>query len=265
MTTRRHAHGKRAELLLPLCLLFAAHAARAQAAYKVDEAVSPRCDYSEVPQITDPPMPVFAALEAQKDARAAVVVYGMRGDASRYARNAARWMEGRGFAPERFIPLYGGPAEPDRMELWIVPKGAPPPPLNLVDEGKSATLFDTYVYWDGEYNYCGVGRDPSLRDFAAELRRRPGWRGRVVVRPHRNKLGVKPYAEGWDSDGISAREAARRAARDKRRLVRTLGLDTSRVEAFVGGEAEWTHSELWLVPPGAQPPAPKATGQKRAR
>lgn len=251
MKPRPHA---RASLLLPLlCVPLLAQAAGAQEAYKVDEAVNPRCDFSEVPQITDPPSPLFVALGEQRDARAALVAYGIRGYATRYARNAARWLtESRGIERGRVAYLYGGPAERDRLELWIVPKGAALPAPRPTDEGKSATLFDAYGYSGRDYIHCEVGRAPSLRDFAAELGRRPGWRGRIVVRPHRNKPGAKPYSEGWDEDSISAREAARRAARDKRHLVKNFGLSAARVEAVVGVEAQWTHAELWLVPPGAQ-------------
>lgn len=72
--------------LLPLCIALASTHAAAQAAYKVAEVERPRCDFSEVPQITDSPMTTFVEMNKEKDAKAAIIVYGMPGEAFRYAK-----------------------------------------------------------------------------------------------------------------------------------------------------------------------------------
>lgn len=244
-------------LVVLLCLHLVAAGVSAQEAYKIDEAKNPRCDLSEVPPIDPPPGGKFAtALYNNPEARGAVVVYGLEGDARSYAEHVReRLVKYAGLQAERLVTVYGGHAEDLLMELWVIPKGAAEPKSNFVEDTKRARQFAIYGYWSGEYNLCGSGRGPDLFAFAEALKQRPHWRGHIVVRPHRNRRGAGPQTEGWDPDGyVSRRQALRRAAKDKRSLVKS-GVTPSRVRAVVGDKAKWTHAELWLIPPGAEPPA----------
>jgi hypothetical protein len=239
-------------------LLFAcasAHvAARAQQAYKIDEVTRARCDLGEVPQVTDPGMPVFVALAGQPRARVAVVVYGLPGDAIVYAREVGHWLtEARAVASERLLDVYGGPAQQRRLELWLVPEGAAPPTAAPPAADGRVTLFDKYSYWPGEY--CGPDRPPALNVFAETLKRMPGWRGTIVVRPHVNRRGSRPGDNDWDESPLTRRGAMRRAAEDRLHLVRQLGIDPARIRAVVGPDDNWAHAELWLIPPAAATPA----------
>ncbi|HZB43848.1 MAG TPA: hypothetical protein VE360_01320, partial [Pyrinomonadaceae bacterium] len=56
-------------------------------------------------------------------------------------------------------------------------------------------------------------------------------------------------------------EAAKRAARIKQYLVGTRGLDPERIFVIDGGHRESWTAELWVVPGGANPPAPTPTVQ----
>ena len=230
----------------------------AQETYKIDEIIKPRCDLSEVPQIDPPPWGKFAgALQNNAEFRGAIVVYGLEGYAVRYAKDVRkRFNNSVAIAAERLIIVYGGHAEDMRMELWIIPKGAAEPKSNFVEDTRSAREFDIYEYLGGEI--CGSGRLPALAEFAGALKQRPEWEGYIVIRPHRNKRGVSIGDEGWDSDGyVSRRQALRRVADDKRYLVKKFGLSAARLKAVVGEKDDWTHAELWLVPPGAEPPVSK--------
>ena len=239
-------------LLFLLAASGAASHARAQQAYKIDETLNTRCDLSEVSQVTDPPMPLFVELEKHTRAKAAVVVHGLPGEAMVYARRVRTWLsESRGVAAERLVEVYGGPAERLRLELWMVPEGAAPPPASPPVEGGRVTLFDRYSYWHGEF--CGPDRPPALRVFAETLKAMPGWRGTIVVRPHVNRRGVTVGHEDWALP-LTRRQALRRAAEDRLFLVRQLGLAPSRIRAVVGASADWGHAELWLVPPAAAKP-----------
>jgi hypothetical protein len=246
-------------LALLLFLPFVAAPINAQEASKIDEVVNPRCDLSEVPQITDPPPTgiIFAALDEKREAKAAIIVYGMQGQARRYAKNVVRWLsEVRGIDAKRLVALYGGPSDVLRLELWLVPKGAPLPQVKPDEDDQHAAQFDTYSYRNEEY--CGGDRFPALNELAAALKQRHGWRGYIVVRPHKNSRGIRAGDAGWDPDGyISRQQAFDRAAKDKRYLVIKSGLSPTRLKAVVGDNDEWTHAELWLVPPGAEPPATK--------
>lgn len=241
-------------LSLILCLLSVATNLKAQEAFKVDEAVNPRCDLSEVPQIVDPPMPLFIALNEHKEAQAAIIVYGMQGTARRYAERVRRWLSDvRGIEMKRLVTLYGGASDVLRLELWIIPQGARLPVVNAADDYKKSARFDTYGYWDGEL--CGSERLGALAGFAESLKLRPHWQGYIVVRPHRNRRGMRTGDENWGPDGyISRQQAGRRATKDRRYLLKKFGLDPARIKVVVGDRDEWTHAELWLVPPGAEPP-----------
>src|SRR5215207_3690725 len=216
---KRPTVNTRGALALLLLSLACAAAARGQQAYKIDEAGRARCDLGEVPQVTDPGMPVFVQLDKHPNAKAAVVVYGLPGEAIVYARKVRAWLtESRGVPAERLLDVYGGPAHERRLELWLVPQGAAAPPAAPPAAEGRVTLFDRYSYWPGEY--CGPDRPPALLVFAETLAKLPGWRGTIVVRPHVNRRGVRPGVDGWDEAPLTRRQAARRAAEDRLHLVR---------------------------------------------
>lgn len=218
-------------------------------AYKIDEVTRARCDLGEVAQVTDTGRPVFVALKEHPRARVAVVVYGRPGAAVIYAREVKGWLtEARGVLPERLLDIYGGPSPSLRLELWLVPAGAEPPPHAQPFAERRATLFDTYNYHEGAY--CGPNRLPALRLFAETLKDLPGWGGTIIVRPHVNRRGARPGDGDWDESPLSRREALRRADEDRLHLVRQLGLDPTRIRVVVGAPGSWGHTELWLTPLG---------------
>jgi hypothetical protein len=239
--------------VLVLCLQVTAATCKAQAAYKIDEIENPRCDLSEVPPLDPPPYGKFAtALRDRPDDRGAIVMYGLQGEAGVYAKQVKyRLIHMAGVASERLVIIYGGYSENSRMELWIISKEAVEPKFNVVVDNKNAQKFDLYAYWDGYA--CGSGRLPALDELAKTLKERPDWQGYIVIRPHRNKRGMRDWAEGWDPDGfVSRQQALRRVAQDKRYLVKKSGISPSRLKAVVGDNDKWTHAELWLVPPGVE-------------
>jgi hypothetical protein len=246
---RRRALARLALLCAAACAS-AAPAARGQRAHKIDETLNTRCDLSEVARVTDRSMPLFVELDRHPEAKAAVVVYApLPGDAMSYARQVGRWLtEARGVAPGRLLDVYGGPAAEKRLELWLVPAGAAPPPAAPPVARAGVTLFDRFTYWGGES--CDSDRRPALEVFAETLRSLPGWRGTVVVRPHVNRRGAKTDDKDW-SPPLTRRGASLRAAADRLHLVRQLGLPPPRIRAVVGAPSDWPHAELWLIPPAA--------------
>src|SRR4051812_12903492 len=96
----------RAVALLFLCVTCGV--ARGQRAYKIDEITYTRCDLSEVPQVTDEPMPIFVELGKHPEAKAAVIVYAeLPGEALSYARHVGRWLtKSRGVTAERLFEVY---------------------------------------------------------------------------------------------------------------------------------------------------------------
>jgi hypothetical protein len=248
------------------CLRFTIANVRAQEAFKVDDITNPRCDLSEVPTLSPAPWGRFTAtLSDNGELRGAIVVYGMPGLSARYAKNVKEWLvSSSGIRAERLVTVYGGqdkelaaigrgPADNLRMEMWAIPKGATTPPSGDVDAKGQALHFDTYTYTDGEL--CDGGRRPALRELAEALRQRSTWKAYFILRLHQNKRGTSPGDRDWDPDGnVSRHRASNRVAADKQYLIRNFGVAPSRLMAMVGDNDEWTHVELWLVPPGAGPP-----------
>lgn len=227
-------------------------AARAQQqAYKIDETDYTRCDLGEVPHVTDFDRPLFVALKEHPQARVAVIVRGpLPSEAMTYAREVRLWLtESRGVVSERLLDLYGGPAPKMRLELRLVPEGAEPPSAPPV-EWAGVTLFRTYNY-EG-FEACPSQRQPALEVFAETLKRMPGWRATIVLRPHVNRRGAEERGE-WDTSPLTRRTASRHAVSDRLYLVRQLGLDSSRIRIVIGApDNVWAHAELWLVPPGSR-------------
>lgn len=238
-------------LLIPLAC---AAAARGQRASKIDETEYTRCDLAEVSQVTDAPSPVFAALGGGPEARVAVVVRGpLPGDSARYARQVrSHLVERRGVPPGRVVEVYGGYAARRRLEIWLVPAGAAPPPPAPPVGRAGVTLFDGYGFWPGEA--CPDERQTSLEIFAETLKQLPGWRGTVVVHPNLNTRAARPGAAEWDPEAMTRRGARRRAAGERLYLVRQLGLDPARIRAVVGSPALYSQARLWLIPPASTAP-----------
>jgi hypothetical protein len=90
-----------------------------------------------------------------------------------------------------------------------------------------------------------IARDDEkarLDNFAIELQNNPGAQGYIIAYGGRRSK----YGDG-----------KRRSERARDYLVRTRGIDASRVIAVDGGFHESGSTELWLVPPGATPPRPR--------
>jgi hypothetical protein len=248
--TKPGTHTRRVAALLLLSVACCG-VARGRQASKLAETENTRCDFSEVWPLNDLGSDILAEITKRPEARAAVVVYGPQaGDAMRYGRQAKRWLtEARGILAESVLAVYSGYAVKRRLEIWRVPAAAEAPRAAPPVPRAAVTLFDIYYYYPGEV--CPEEREPSLEVFAETLKRLPGWRGTVVVRPHANPRSMKPWADGWDAAALTRRQALRRAAEERLRLVRHLGVDPARIRAVVGESGKYAHAELWLIPPAA--------------
>ncbi len=80
-----------------------------------------------------------------------------------------------------------------------------------------------------------------LDNLAIELQNRPGSQGHIIV-----------YA----GRGSRAGQAAKLGERSRDYLVRTRGIDSSRITVVDGGRRERDTIEIWIVPQGATPPTP---------
>ena len=111
-----------------------------------------------------------------------------------------------------------------------------------VDEKPKAKKFDEY----GDVNE--EDEMARLDNFAIQLMNSPGEQGYVIA-----------YAAKTGKTGES-KTAVERA---RTYLVKTRGLDSSRIVTVDGGKKEKSTRELWIVPAGAAPPGLLATDKKK--
>ncbi len=156
-----------------------------------------------------------------------------------------------------------------------VPEGSSGDVVARVDVGgyslecplTSTAVVSKTTYGVGHFKFdeyediCPGDEKARLDNLAIELQNNPSLRAYVIFyggrcysscmldyprhRPRRPRKG----------------EAAKRAARIKQYLVSTRGLDPERISVNDGGHRESWTAELWIVPGGANPPAPTPTVQ----
>ena len=206
----------------------------------------PRFDLSEEPG-------VFRYLEQERPKRphdkVVYVGYGKLGEVARYLKAVREWLRDRGGVPDDLIVTFDGGREKEfRYEVWLVPPGAAlpevagPPP-----EDENAPLEFAVYHYASVCEECGNWT--TLDALVEELKKRP---------QRRAYLEFYPCGRGARFSFADARrEALRRAAKDKLSLVKA-GVPPAQIKAVVGDKDMWTHAELWLVPPGAEPPTTKA-------
>ncbi|MDQ3817179.1 MAG: hypothetical protein M3362_05750, partial [Acidobacteriota bacterium] len=85
-----------------------------------------------------------------------------------------------------------------------------------------------------------------LDNFAIELQNNPQSRGYIIA-----------YSGATSRPG----QADRLITRAKDYLTNQRGIDSSRFNIINGGYRDTDYFELWVVPPGAEPPTPTPTAQ----
>ncbi|NNE66089.1 MAG: hypothetical protein HKN33_05940 [Pyrinomonadaceae bacterium] len=105
-------------------------------------------------------------------------------------------------------------------------------------EPKVAILFD-------EFPFRSFDDDKARMDnLAIELQNNPSWSGYIIM------------YQGTDKRSQGAGDVARLSRRALDYLVKTRGVDPSRVQIVRGGTRPTTTYQFWLVPPGADLPVP---------
>ena len=113
----------------------------------------------------------------------------------------------------------------------------------VVQASAPITRFDEFADINCEDEYA------RLDNFAIHLSREPHAKGYIIF------YGGKLFRGRLPRRG----EAAVRAARMKPYLVNRRGVPSDQVVVIDGGYSEGWRAELWIVPPGAQPPSPSPT------
>jgi hypothetical protein len=213
------------------------------------------------------------ALQTEPNARGFLIVYRSHRDLPGLSGRHVSWMRRylvdlRGIAPDRIATVDGGEASCLSHELWLVPVGATPTPRadaysrGLDDEG-AAYKFDEY-YWDAPHELpesFSTEYGGALEVYAEALRKEPRALAYVIVyagyRVTRTedvdaRGRKKIFREAWlDPPGTAARKLT-----ETKETLKRQGISPARVRLVNGGYRRWRHIELWIVPPGENPPVP---------
>ncbi len=206
------------------------------------------------------------ALQVTQSLGGYAILYGPEGDTPGNTK-AALWalqdylVNNRGINKERLKLVYGGRYQnmtETRMELWIVPEGAPPPDAKEYKNdsssftGKFAELH-TYEGANGDGGFGPSTGDATVYGFADALRQQPKTRAYVVA---------------YNSQA-AATGAWRRAAKDIVSQLNSQGVPTERVKTIFAGYEEKLEEyaagkvQLWILPEDAPPPAAEAVAERR--
>ena len=208
----------------------------------------------------------FFAIELQKEpeTRGYIIMYRGRreppGMSYRYVQSARDYLvESRGVSPNKIVAIDAGLSDCFLYELWMVPAGAALPERRYTYEKTTSEvtylfdLLETII----ENDFVGPpgvgGNEWHLTAFATELKKHPKSRAYIIVYPQ--------YCTDCQFDGArthlvrdSAVTVHKVLSSKKKYLVRTQGINESRITAINGGYRKWREIELWIVPPKGYPP-----------
>ncbi len=146
----------------------------------------------------------------------------------------------RGIEPSRVVVIDGGYRNEYRIELWLVPEGAPPPSPDPNISRPQINDATSYQF-DLECLDCAPAvnlnlyglRKEGLKFYADVLRNNPNLRGFLMV---------------------GARNTLNEARRARRILVRDYGIAANRIVIRIRYGVDGSNVEMWIVPRGASLP-----------
>ena len=246
----------RAKLLVTTCVILLC--ARTAAAQEPRPAPTPFDAFHVNLLITDWKARLDAyAVELQNDpsSHGYIVAYSARyrlpGWPLRRAHAARNYLVNtRGFDPGR-VSVFAGDERPEPgFELWVVRAGEtlPVKPLDfavaLAGERAPVKLDELFVPTDEVAEIDPLGSDDAMEHFQPlfdYLRSDPSLRAQLI--------GYARWGERRGADRLIA-------ARELRRLLARFPVAPARVAARGGGARRYRSIEVWLLPPGAEPPRP---------
>lgn len=198
-------------------------------------------------------------LKRQPDSKAYLVAFadGERAPGAwrRLASSEKLQLEELGVEAARLEIVNGGARKQSEVELWIVPKDAPPPvkPKRREKRLKEATLIGTYRHYK-EIKDAGERRW-MLDNLAEMLREDPQRVGCLVVFPD----GAQPEFDEATGKTETPFDYAALADQWRRELAERYGIEAQRVVLLVGPAGEYAGTiETWIVPKGVALPDPAA-------
>ncbi len=197
----------------------------------------------------------FATISDRPNSTGYVVGYPdqlLPGRHEKFVRLIRNHIAYRNFFTERVKFLRGANRDEMRIQFWLVPLGAPiPEPIPAYDKSAIVvpTLFDTsgidsiekgkVIF--GERNESGEPCDfgLSLESFAYELKSNPKISAVLMATSNRRR---------------SENFVRRVLSLTQQELTKAYGIHQSRIKITYAGTAKESEMQLWMVPPGTEPP-----------
>ena len=223
------------------------------------------------PSLGNVTLAAFAdVLRQQPDTLAYIVSYNTRGASPgtwrRVATREATDLQGYGIQSDRIKIIYGGIAKKDENEdaqfalvqLWVLPRDAPPPVKEAEPEGTPKKAVRIGTYNDYLLKYPNDERW-VFNGFADVLRANEQLSVCLIARPRINVLeqDVTPD-EPPDIDTLELVD------KWKAELMEKSGIKEDRIIVIhaAADESREGEVEVWIVPPGADLSDPFASGNK---
>jgi hypothetical protein len=200
-------------------------------------------------------------LKSQPEARAYIVAFnGEQSAPGAWRRVADREAEGlkrQGINADRVRIIFGGYDEELKLQLWALPKDAPPPARDAGPERKPARAAQIGAMNHYQLSHADEARS-FFRGFAEVLKADESLTAYVFVRLPSPRDGDGEVTEPADPPPADMQRVAE-GWRDA--LKKEYGLSERRlVVQVVPATEEWASGEVeaWVVPAGAAPPDPYA-------
>lgn len=201
-------------------------------------------------------------MRRRKDARVYVVAYQTNESAPGAWRRAADRQAGRlarnGVPAERVKAIFGGYDEEEKVKVWILPQGAPPPAKQKRERSPEQSVRLASLE-DWQLNYGDTERW-GFNGLAGVLKADARLTGVLVVRPAPPKVGAVNPETPADPEEPPDVDVLKLAEQWKQELKKG-GVGEHRLIVMVAAPKEDRTSgelETWVVPPGAPLPDPSA-------
>jgi len=223
------------------------------------------------PPVGDSNLAGFAdVLKSQPETRAYVVAFNGAESAPgawrRVAEREAAALKRYGIADERVRIIFAGYDEKLKMQLWALPKDAPPPAADAGAERRPPKATQVARMDRYQLKYEAEARS-FFRGFAEVLKADNELTAYLVIRLHTPPQSDGDEAAAPDPEEPPDVDLAKLAEKWKGELKDAYGIGERRLVVLVVPPPEdWTAGEIeaWVVPAGAAPPDPYAAEDAEA-